>query len=602
MNLCWRLAPYARPHKAAIATLVGLLSTGILVELLKPWPLKFMVDNVLKGNPLPPSLAAVANALHLNSPQALLVLFSSVTVLFFAITWVVGVAQAYVQTRVGTAMVYALAGDLFRRMHQLALPFHVRSKTGDLVKRVTSDCTCARDLFINVLLPTLSSLLTIVGMLVILWRLNATLAMVSFLAIPPLALCIWFFSKSMTQRTYEQYNSQGEVGGFANELLSVVPMVRVFGRADDERKSFEILARKADDAGLRATRSQLRFKISIAAITSTGVAGIIALGGFQVLHGQLTVGSLLVFLSYLQSVYGPLETLAYLSSGWAAASAGARRVFEVLDSPEVVPESKHPVKLPTVSSGGAQIKFKHVTFGYTKGTPVLHTVDFTVQPGETVALIGPSGAGKSALISLIPRLFDPWAGSVHINGVDVRDLRLGDLRKEISVVLQDDFILPLSVAENIAYGRPDATSAEIQNAARAAQADKFIARLPRGYDTVLGERGLTLSGGERQRISIARALLKSAPILVMDEPTSALDSRTEAGLLAQMAEFKPARTQIIIAHRLSTIRGADRILVLERGRIVEAGTHRDLIQKRGTYARLSTLQANRRTTSTVLTA
>jgi ATP-binding cassette, subfamily B, bacterial len=602
MNMLWRLSQYGRRHKAAMGSLIALSSAGILFELLKPWPLKLIVDNVVKGHPLPESIATVLNTIRATSPHGLLILLAAMSVLIFALTWVLGVVQAYVQTRVGTAMVYDVAGDLFRRLHRLSLPFHVRSKTGDLVKRVTSDCACARDLFINVLLPTFTSVFTVLGMMAILWRLDHALALVSFAAIPLLAICIWFFSKSMAERTYEQYSAQGEVTGFANELFPLIPMTRVFGRERYERDQFETLATKADAAGLRATKAQLRFKLAITAITSTGAAGVIALGGFHVIDGKLTLGSLLVFLTYLQSLYGPLETVAYLSSGWAAANAGARRVYEVLDSTEVVPEAKHPTALPKHYEAGAEVKLENVTFGYVPGKPVLHDVSFTVRPGETVALIGPSGAGKSALISLIPRLFDPWRGRVLINGVDVRELRLPDLRKEISVVLQDDFILPLTVAQNIAYGKPDATRTEIEQAARAAQADGFILRLPNGYDTVLAERGRSLSGGERQRISIARALLKAAPILVMDEPTSALDSKTEAGLLARLSEFSPARTQIIIAHRLSTIRSADRIFVLEHGRIVEAGSHRDLIQMPGAYARLSRLQSSNRKTSTVAIA
>ena len=602
MSTCWRLLPYGRRHGRSLLGLTGLVGAGILFELLKPWPLKLIIDNVIKGQPLSGTAAGIANSINATSPSAMLAWLAGVTIIIFAVGWLLSIAQAYLQTRVGTAMVYDLAGDLFRRLQRLSLPFHSRRRTGDLVKRVTSDCTCARDLFINVLLPSLSSVLTLVGMTFILWRLNPALAALSLVVIPFLAGCIWYFSKSMTERTQEQYNVQGEVSATANEILSVVPLVRVFGQTDEEQKQFGALAEKADNAALRATRSQLKFKLSVATITSSAVAAVITFGGFQVLQGKLTIGGLLVFLTYLNSLYGPLETLAYLSTGWAAATAGAHRVFEVFDSTEVVAEPSHPKRFPGAFGTAANIEFRNVVFGYDSKKIVLNDVSFKIEAGETVALVGPSGAGKTALISLLPRLFDPWHGKVLINGVDVREVTLADLRSKISIVLQDDLILPLSVAENIAYGYPNASLSEIERAAEAAQADTFIRRLAQGYDTVLGERGQTLSGGERQRLSLARAFLKPAPILVMDEPTSALDGETESGVMGHLSEFGKSRTVFLIAHRLSTVSRADRILVLDRGHIVEAGTHRELLQRDGMYARLRHSQAGRNTTSNVVTA
>jgi ABC-type multidrug transport system fused ATPase/permease subunit len=303
------------------------------------------------------------------------------------------------------------------------------------------------------------------------------------------------------------------------------------------------------------------------------------------LNGQLSVGSLLVFLSYLSSLYAPLETLAFVHTGLSSASVSGRRVLEVLEAKDMVAES--PSALPLTLAPGKQnaaVRIHNVTFGYETGPAVLHNVTVEAYPGQTIAIVGATGAGKSTLLGLIPRFFDPWEGRVEIDGRDVRDVQLNSLRRHISLVMQEPFLLPLTVAQNIAYGRPDASPEEIRAAARAASAHDFIERLPNGYDTHIGERGATLSGGERQRISIARAFLKDAPILILDEPTSALDAGTESNLVEILESLAKGRTTFIIAHRLSTIRHADRIFVLANGRVAEVGTHHELIAHNGIYS------------------
>jgi ATP-binding cassette subfamily B protein/subfamily B ATP-binding cassette protein MsbA len=327
------------------------------------------------------------------------------------------------------------------------------------------------------------------------------------------------------------------------------------------------------------------------AATSIGSIAITTFGAFEVIEQRMTIGDLLVFLAYLASVYGPLQTLAYLSSTAASAKAQARRVFEVMDSDDAVTQSPAARALPAPSAGGrGHVRLERVTFGYEAGRAVLHEVCFDAQPGQTIAVVGPTGAGKSTMVSLIPRLFDPWEGRVTIDGVDLREATLDSVRDSVAMVLQDPFLLPLTVAENIAYGRPDADRAQIIAAAEAANADGFIQQLPQGYDTVIGERGATLSGGQRQRLGIARALLKDAPIVILDEPTAALDAITESTLLTALARLRAGRTTFIIAHRLSTVRDADRILVLDDGRIVEDGPHERLIRGAGVYRRMYQLQ------------
>lgn len=590
MSRWWwvRLGRYVVPQWKGFVAILGLMGSAVLFDVLRPWPVKLIIDHVLDGAPLPGALSWLVSLPGAGSPGGLLGWLTGGTVVLFLGGWLCKTTQDYVQAGVASRMVYAVGGDLFAHLQRLSLRFHGQTTTGDLVQRVTADSACVRRLVIKVGLPLLTSSLTIGTMLAIMWRLDSVLTVVAIGVAPLLGACIWRFAGPMEARAYEQYESQGQVMAFAEQALVALPAVKAFTREPYEDVRFSDAWRRADLAFRRLTVSEIQFKAGTGAVTALGTAGVMVLGGYHAAGGTMTLGGLVVFLSYLASMYAPLETLAYLSAGFADAGAGARRVLEVLDSDDAVAESPHARDLPRDLRG--DVGLEQVTFGYEADRPVLHEVSLTASRGETVALVGATGAGKSTLVSLIPRLFDPWGGRVTIDGLDVRDFKLEGLRQQISIVLQDPFILPLTVAENISYGRRDASRSEIEAAAEAANAVDFIRDLPDGYDTMLAERGASLSGGQRQRLAIARALVKNAPVLILDEPTSAVDAATEALLVRALERLRHGRTTFVIAHRLSTVRSADRIVVLDRGRIVEEGGHDELLARRGSYCRLHQAQ------------
>jgi ATP-binding cassette subfamily B protein/subfamily B ATP-binding cassette protein MsbA len=391
----------------------------------------------------------------------------------------------------------------------------------------------------------------------------------------------------MNELSYKQHEVEGEIYNVVEQTLSSIPVVQAFGREEQGDRRLREVTNKTLKATIDATKVQFRFKVFMGLTTAVGTAAILWIGGIHVLEGQLTVGSILVFISYVGSLYGPLESLMYTSMTINEAAGSGRRVMEILDTEQEV--ESYP-GAPDLSSVQGHIRFENVSFGYETDRLILEDISFETLPGQTVAIVGATGAGKSTLVSLVPRFFDPSKGRITIDGRDIRDVELKSLRSQVGIVLQEPFLFPLTIAENIAYGRPEATRKQIEEAAQAANAHQFIERLSKGYDTIIGERGATLSGGERQRLSIARALLKDAPILILDEPTSALDAQTENLLLEALERLMKGRTTFIIAHRLSTIRKADQIIVLENGRIVEQGTHTELLNNKGLYSSLYQIQ------------
>jgi len=583
----WLGAYAARRWLGVIAVLATMLAK-IALDVLKPWPMKVLVDHALGTAPLPPLLAAVARALPGGGTREGLAAWSvASTVALFLVGWALGVATAFANIGLGQRMVYDLASDLFDHLQRLSLQFHRRKSVGDSIRRITSDCGCVSTIVKDTLLPLVTSIVSLVAMLSILWRMDSRLTLLSLAVVPWIAFVVHRYLGPIVERSYEAQQAEGRMYDIVEQTLYAIPVVQAFGREPDADARFARATGELIEASVAESVVGLKLKVLVGGATTLGTAAILWLGVATVQGGGLSAGQILVFLAYLGSLYGPLESIMSTPATTQAAAGSARRVLEILETKRDVDDRPGAHALTAVTG---HVRFEHVTFGYQRGRPVLRDVSFEVRPGETVALVGASGGGKTTLASLVPRFYDPWSGRVLVDGHDVREVGVTTLRSQVAIVLQEPFLFPLTIAENIAYGRPQADRRAIEIAAHAANAHTFIERLPAGYDTLVGERGATLSGGERQRISIARALLKNAPILILDEPTSATDAETEHLLLQALERLKQGRTTLIIAHRLSTVRNATCILVIQSGAITESGGHEELLARGGVYARLHRLQ------------
>jgi ATP-binding cassette, subfamily B, bacterial len=587
------LRRYARPHWRGFGVLGTTMVANIALELAKPWPLKLVVDNVLGGKPAPDLVASVLPGA--GGPHGLAAWAAIATVAVFLLSTASSTFYTYLSLRLGQSMTLELASDLFAHVQRLSLRFHNRRSLGDTLARVTGDTYCMSNLVNDALVPAFQALVMLAAMFVVMWSLAPTLTLVALGVVPFLVIVMRFFAKPMKERNRAERDLEGKMMAVAEQTLSAAPAVQAFAREDVEERRFRHYAGRTWRAYVRSTVTGIWFEFAAGAITTLGTAGIIFLGAELALQGELTAGTIIVFLSYLTSLYDPLDAITQMTGTVQRAAAEADRVGELL---EIEPEiSDRPHARPAVVSG--PVRYEGVAFGYEPGRPVLRSISFEAEPGSVVAIVGPTGAGKTTLVNLLVRFYDPWSGRITIGGVDIREFRYRSLRERIGLVLQDPFIFPLTIRENIAYGRSGATMGEIVAAAKAANAHEFIVRLPDGYESVVGERGATLSGGEKQRLSIARAFLKDAPILVLDEPTSALDTRTEARLLDALDRLMEGRITFVIAHRLSTTRRADQIVVLDRGEIAERGSHEDLIGRSGLYAHLHRHQADGALTATL---
>jgi ATP-binding cassette, subfamily B, bacterial len=589
LRLCRWLSRYALRRRRELAAVVAtmLLTTGL--ALLKPWPMKVLVDNGIQGAPLPTTLTSYAMLLPgAESRWGIIAWSIAATAVLFLATWALELATTWAAIGFGQRMMYDLAGDLFTHLQRLSLRFHARKSVGDSIRRVMTDTSCVSTIVKDAILPSATSIVTLVMMFSVMWKLDHTLALLALLAVPGMVLTFRRYSDPMAMRAYERDEAEGRQYTLIEQTLSAVGIVQAFNRSADIDRRFRVVTGDILNATLAVTRVQYRFKVLMGLTTAVATAGILYVGGQRALAGSLSIGAILVFLAYLGSLYAPLEALMYAPSTIQGAAGAARRVLEILETKPEVVEAHGAVALRKRVRG--EVHLENVVFGYEPDRPVLKGMELVASPGETIALVGATGAGKSTTAALVPRLYDPWSGRVLLDGHDVRSLTLKALRSQVAVVLQEPFLFPMTIGENIAYGRPRASRTEIEAAARAAGAHSFIEQLPEGYDTLVGERGATLSGGERQRMAIARAFLKDAPVLVLDEPTSALDAATEAALVEALRRLTHGRTTIVIAHRLSTIRHADRIVVVADGRVAETGSHEELVRAGGLYHTLHATQ------------
>jgi ABC-type multidrug transport system fused ATPase/permease subunit len=569
------------------------LASGLL-GLLQPWPLKILVDHVLGEAPMAEPLAAVAGSIPGgDSPRGLLVWVVFAGVAIFALNSVAEVLLTRAWIVTGQRLVSDIGADLFARVQRRHLPFHSQNSVGDVMSRITGDCWCIYKAVEAFVFTPLFTLIVLGGVIWVMAQLNFVLMLVALAAAPLMTGITFMLGRPIRAAARARREIDSRIQAHLQQTLTGIPVVQAFSQEEREHARFEAFAADALKAQRRSTVIGNICELCSGLTVTVGIAAIIWLGANQVLASRLHIGELLIFIAYANSLQVHLKAITGAYTSIQEIRASAERVWEMLDAEPEVRDAPGALPLSDVRGG---LALENVSFGYEPGRPVLRGVSLEVLPGQVVAIVGATGAGKTTLVTLIPRFVDPWQGRVLLDGSDLRGLELNSLRRHVGLVLQEPFLFPFTIAENIAYGRPEASREEIEAAARAANAHGFIAALPEGYDTRLGERGATLSGGERQRLGIARAFLKDARILILDEPTSALDAGTEQLLLQALTRLMRGRTTLIVAHRLSTIRHADRIVVLDHGRIVEQGTHKELLACAGAYARLHRLQTGKEPT------
>lgn len=570
----------------AVGGFLLLFSTSA-VHLLQPWPLKLILDSLASDHAPPAALAWLVAQIGGGTALLIGVLCAAILVTHL-VAGILDVLSTYLLVSAGLRMVFRLRCAVFDHIQRLSLRFHDLTSVGDSLYRVTWDTYCIQTVFNSGLVPGVSSVLTLAGVTAIMVGRDPLVAGVALSVMIPLTLLMRRLERPMTERSMQVHERESDISTHVQETLSSIRAVHAFGREELESARFRESAGAALKAKLRLNVMETTSGAVVSFLLSCGTAVVVWVTALRVLQGRLTPGDVVLLVAYVAMLYKPINGMARTASQLQGAAARAWRVLSLLDaSPEV---RDRPDAMPLPHRAQGRIKFEGVTFGYLPDRPVLRDIDVEIEPESTVALVGSSGAGKTTLVSLLMRFYDPNAGRITLDGRDLRELTLRSLRQNMALVLQEPILFAASIRENIAYGRPDATPEQVAAAAAAAGAAQFIEALPQGYDTQIGERGVSLSGGQRQRLSIARAFLQNAPILIMDEPTSALDAQTESALLRTMEQLKRGRTTIIIAHRLSTIRDADTILVLDSGRIVESGSHDELLLHDGLYARLYATQ------------
>jgi len=559
----WRLRPFIAPHASSIWVALLLLIGSAGLDLLKPWPLKFIFDGVLGRRALD------------GTTIDLLVPILALVVAIAAFAGLFNYLEVLVLNRAGRTIIFELRAALFDHLQRLSLRFHTRRSSGDLMTRFTADIKAFGDIFTEDLSELIVNVLFLAGMFAALFWLEWELALVVAAATPLLALVTFHYVFRIKAFSKAERKREGNLASVLHEALATISLTRVFNREEDAKRRFEAESAASLESGLAATLAEERSSWIIDVLAALLTAAVIGLGVRQVLEGRMSPGSLIVFVSYVNNLNKPLRAVMKHANRFARASARLDRVTELLAVDDEIADLPGAVAAPRFAG---RIELRGVTFEYEPGRHVLNGIDLVIPERRVVALVGPTGAGKSTLVSLIPRLYEPTRGAVLVDGRDVRAYTLRSLRAQVSVVLQESVLLRASIAENIAYGRPSATREQVVAAATAANAHEFIRRLPEGYDTVLGERGETLSGGQRQRIAIARAVIRDAPIIILDEPLSGLDGASAAVVLEALERLMRGKTVIFITHQLSLARNAEWVVLMADGLVVGDGPPVDVLR------------------------
>jgi ABC-type multidrug transport system fused ATPase/permease subunit len=585
-----------RPYRGWLAIVFVAMLVEIAMSLAAPWPLKLVIDDALGNHHLPHWLAWAHEYAGFGKHTLGVALFAGVATLAIA---VIGAIASYIDNYFTTSAGQWVANDLrlriYEHLHRLSLRYYDHAKIGALVSTITSDVATIQDFASSSTLEIVIDLLTIVFMVGLMFWLDWDFTLIAVAFIPVLLLFVFHLKKAVKEATRAVRRRQSDVLCIVQRGLGSIRVTKAFGRQNLEVAHLEAASHATVAAALRARSVKSLMSPMVSIVVAICTAVVLWKGTSLIIAGTMTAGALTVYLAYLKKFFKPVKDLASMTSTIAQTTVALERIQAILSADEVI--SERPGAIDPGRVRGA-ISFDRVSFGYDPNRPVLHEVSFDIEPGQVVGIVGPTGSGKSTLLSLLPRFYDPALGRVLIDGTDITHYKLVALRAQIGFVLQDTMLLHGTIRENIAYGRPEASEEEIVEAARIANAEEFISRMPQGYDSMVGERGETLSGGQRQRIAIARAVIRNSPILVLDEPTAALDTESERLVIEALRRLMKGRTVIMIAHRLSTLVDADKIIVLKDGLVAEEGTHKALIARGGVFSELHRIQyqATRRLT------
>jgi subfamily B ATP-binding cassette protein MsbA len=573
-----------RPYKRTLVIILLAMLVETLMSLAAPWPLKIILDNVVGDHKMAPWLHDLLRPVLEHGDRLHVALVAAL--LYVAIS-ALGALASYIDNYYTESAGQWVAHDLRMRMYnhlqRLSLGYYNTHQTGTILSTITSDISTIQGFASSSTLDILVDMLTIVSMLGLMFWLNWDFTLIAIAVTPFLLLFVSRFKKAVKTATHEVRKEQSAIVAVVQQGLESMQVVKAFGQEKAEEEMLQVVSQATVSAALKARSVKALLSPVVTVVVAICTAIVLWRGAALILAGAMTVGSLTVYLAYLSRFFKPVKDLATTTNAIAQVTVGVERVRAILDTDAIIPEKTDALAAESLKG---DIELKNVAFGYDEATPILTDVSFHIQPGEFVGIVGPTGAGKSTVVSLIPRFYDVTGGSVLVDGIDVRDYGIKSLRDQIGYVLQDTVLFHGTIYENIAFGNPQASKEEVIAAAKLANADEFISKMPLGYETPVGERGSTLSGGQRQRIGIARVMVRNNPILLLDEPTAALDSESEKLVIDALEKLMKGKTVIAIAHRLTTIRDADKIIVISGGVVAESGSHTELLQQNGIYADL----------------